>query len=39
MISEAVHERNRTGDVLTWVFPVVLFVGVMIWGFFQRSRR
>lgn len=30
---------NPTGDVMTWVFPVVLFVGVMIWGFFQRSRR
>jgi hypothetical protein len=25
--------------VLTWVFHVVLFIGVMVWGFFQRSRR
>jgi hypothetical protein len=27
---------NPTGDVLTFVFPVVVFLSVMLWGFFQR---
>ena len=27
------------GDVMTFVFPVGLFVGIVVWGYFQRSRR
>jgi len=27
---------NPTGDVLTFVFLVVVFLGVLLWGFFQR---
>jgi|GEM_PF-1873579 len=27
------------GNVMTFVFPVALFVGVVVWGFFQRSKR
>jgi len=27
------------GNVLTFVFPVGLFVGIALWAFFQRSRR
>jgi hypothetical protein len=27
------------GNVMTFVFPVTIFVGVVVWGFFQRSRR
>lgn len=27
------------GNVMTFAFPVALFVGVAIWGYFQRSRR
>jgi hypothetical protein len=30
---------NPAGNVMTFVFPVLLFVGVVVWGFFQRSRR
>jgi len=28
--------ENPTGDVLTFVFPVTLFLGVLLWGYFQR---
>ena len=27
------------GNVMTYVFPVLMFVGIVVWGFFQRSRR
>jgi hypothetical protein len=27
---------NPTGDVLTFVLPVAIFLAVLLWGFFQR---
>lgn len=30
---------NPTGNVMTYVFPVVLFLAVAAWSFFQYSRR
>jgi|BarGraIncu00222A_1022003.scaffolds.fasta_scaffold48716_3 hypothetical protein len=27
------------GNVLTFAFPVALFVGIVVWGYFQRTRR
>ncbi len=27
------------GNVMTYVFPVTMFVAVVVWGFFQRSKR
>lgn len=28
--------KNPTGDVLSYVFPVAVFLGALLWGFFQR---
>lgn len=30
---------NPSGSVMTYVFPVVLFLAVAAWSFFQYSRR
>ena len=30
---------NPTGSEMTFVFPIVLFVSVVLWAFFQYSRR
>lgn len=27
------------GDALTYVFPVLAFLGVLLWGFFSRKAR
>ena len=27
------------GNVMTYVFPVTMFVAVVVWGYFQRSKR
>ena len=27
------------GNVMTFVFPLALFVGIVAWGYFQRRRR
>jgi hypothetical protein len=27
------------GNVMTYVFPLTMFVAVVVWGFFQRSKR
>jgi hypothetical protein len=30
---------NPAGAVLTYVFMVALFIGVLLWGFFSRKGR
>jgi len=30
---------NPTGDVMTFVLPLVIFLGVLLWGFFVRRGR
>jgi hypothetical protein len=30
---------NPTGSVMTFAFPVILFAGIVLWAFFQYSRR
>jgi hypothetical protein len=30
---------SPAGNVMTYVFPVTMFVAVVVWGFFQRSKR
>ena len=30
---------SPAANVMTFVFPVALFVGIVVWGYFQRTRR
>jgi hypothetical protein len=30
---------NPTGAVMTYVFPLTMFLCVGLWGYFQHSRR
>jgi len=32
-------DASPYGDALTFVFPVLAFLGVLLWGFFSRKAR
>lgn len=34
-----VADVSVTDDALTFVFPLVVFIGVLVWGFFSRKGR
>lgn len=34
-----VADVSVTDDALTFVFPLVVFIGVLVWGFFSRKGK
>ncbi len=32
-------EANPAASVMTFAFPVLMFAGIVLWAFFQYSRR
>ena len=36
---DPIADVSPAGDALTFVFPVLAFMGVLLWGFFSRKSR
>ena len=34
-----IADVSVTDDALTFVFPLLVFIGVLVWGFFSRKGR
>jgi len=36
---DQIADVSPASDALTFVFPVLAFLGVLLWGFFSRKSR